>query len=333
MRTAMIVAALLAASATPAFAQHSGHPMPPAEPAGPPPARPVTEPAPSDASDAADATPAMPKDKPAADSMAGMPGMEGMEGMDHGSGDEEAGNEPAPPVPTDFAADSVFDPAAMARARAQLQMEHGGSIVSKVMVNLGEYQVRDGEDGYRWEGEAWVGGDINRFVVKTEGEGGDDLEGAEIQALYSRAVSPFFDLQAGIRQDFQSGPKRTYATVGFEGVAPYWFETSGALFLSNKGEVFGRLEGSYDLRLTQRWILQPRVEANLSGQDIPELELGSGVANIELGLRLRYEIKREFAPYVGVSLDRKFGGTADYARTAGREVEATSFVIGVRAWF
>jgi copper resistance protein B len=330
MKTAAILAVLLAASTSPAFAQHSGHPMPMPEPASPPPSPPVSAPTPSVPSDAAEATPAMPRSDEAADTMAGMPGMEG---MDHGSSDDEAGDEPPPPVPTDFAADSVFDPAAMARARAQLQMEHGGSVLSKVMVNLGELQVRDGEDGYRWEGEAWVGGDINRFVVKTEGEGASELESAEVQALYSRAVSPYFDFQAGIRQDFQSGPKRTYATVGFEGVAPYWFETSGALFLSNKGEAFGRLEGTYDLRLTQRWILQPRVEANLTGQDVPELELGSGVSDIELGLRLRYEIKREFAPYVGVSFDRKFGGTADYAHIAGKEVEATSFVIGVRAWF
>jgi len=326
MRPAMILAALLAASATPALAQHSGHPMPPAEPTSPPAAPASTEPAPGDA---ADALPT-PKGDPIPDSMAGM---SGMEGMDHGAADEEVGDEVAPPVPTDFAADGVFDPAAMARARAQLQMEHGGSVLSKVMLNLGELQIRDGENGYRWEGEAWVGGDINRFVLKTEGEGASELESAEVQALYSRAVSPYFDLQAGVRQDFQTGPKRTYATVGFEGVAPYWFETSGALFLSSKGEMFGRLEATYDLRLTQRWILQPRVEANLSGQDIPQLELGPGVSTIELGLRLRYEVKREFAPYVGVSFDRKFGGTADYARTAGKDVEATSFVIGVRAWF
>ncbi len=330
MKAAAILAGLLAISASPAFAQHSGHPMPPAEPAIPPVAPPAAQPAPSDAPAAADAKPATPRGDPAADSMAGLPGMEG---MDHGAADEEVGDEPPPPVPADFAADRVFDPAAMARARAQLQMEHGGSVLSKVMVNLGELQIRDGENGYRWEGEAWVGGDLNRFVVKTEGEGGDELETAEVQALYSRAVSPYFDLQVGLRQDLQSGPKRTYATAGFEGLAPYWFETSGALFLSSKGELLARLEGSYDLRLTQRWILEPRVEANLTGQDIPELELGPGVSSIELGLRLRYEIKREFAPYVGVSFDRKFGDTADYARIAGEDVEAISFVIGVRAWF
>lgn len=312
MTSATILAALLAVSAPPALAQHQGHPMPPAAPPTPP-----------------ASAPARPTGEPAAD-MAEMPGMEG---MDHGTADEEPGDEPPPPAPTDFAADRLFDPAVMARARAQLRMEHGGGMLSRVMVSIGEVQVRDGETGYRWEGEAWVGGDLNRLVLKTEGEGGEDLEAAELQALYSRAVSPYFDLQAGLRQDLEPGPKRTYATVGFEGLAPYWFETTGSLFLSSKGEWLGRLEGTYDLRLTQRWILQPRVEANLSGQDIPELELGSGVSNIELGLRLRYAVRREFAPYLGVSFDRKFGGTADFARALGKEVESTSLVIGVRAWF
>ena len=351
MRTATILTALLAIMATPAMAQHQGHPMP--SPAAKPAAKPKPVPRSARKPPVAPApvpppTPAMaePLDDsaPVTSAMAMPPepskrdpapeGVDGMAGMDHGATEEEVvGDKPPPPVPADFAADSLFDPAAMARARAQLQMEHGGSVLSKVMINLGEYQVRNGRDGYRWEGEAWVGGDLNRFVLKSEGEGDRDLEAAEVQALYSRAVSPYFDLQAGLRQDLQSGPKRTYATVGFEGLAPYWFETSGALFLSNKGEVFGRLEGTYDLRLTQRWILQPRVEANLSGQDVPELALGSGVSNIELGLRLRYEIKREFAPYVGVSFDRKVGGAADYARALGKDDQATSFVIGVRAWF
>lgn len=335
MKTAAILTALLAITATPALAQHQGHPMPMPLPKAAP--TPKPPPPPSPGSDAATPAPAA---RPATDQPTENPGagpaesgVAAMSGMDHGASEEEVGDDPAPPPPTDHAADGVFDPAVMARARAQLQKEHGGSLISKVMLSLGEYRIGDGEDGYRWEGEAWVGGDLNRFVVKTEGEGAGELESAEAQTLYSRAISPYFDLQAGVRQDFQSGPKRTYATVGFEGVAPYWFETSGALFLSNKGEVSGRLEGTYDLRLTQRWILQPRVETNFTGQDIPELELGSGVSNIELGLRLRYEIKREFAPYIGVSFDRKFGGTADYARVLGKDVEATGFVIGVRAWF
>jgi len=114
---------------------------------------------------------------------------------------------------------------------------------------------------------------------------------------------------------------------------PYWFDVEGAVFLSTKGEVLVRVEGTYDLRLTQRLVLQPRAELNFAAQDTAETRTGSGLSNAELGLRLRYEIRREFAPYIGVSFDRRFGGTADYARVAGEDVKATSFVVGVRAWF
>jgi copper resistance protein B len=307
MKGAAILTALLAGLASPALAQHEGHSMPPAAPAP----KPAPSPAPAPAQEA---TPAM-------------------EGMDHGAMEEEVGAEPPPPPPTDHAADAVFDPTAMARARDQLATEHGGGTASKVMLNLGEVRVLDGETGYRWDGEAWIGGDLNRFVLKTEGEGVDgDLEAAEAQALYSRAIGPYFDLQAGLRQDFEPRP-RTYLTVGFEGLAPYWFETEGALFLSNKGDLSARLEGTYDLRLTQRWILQPRAEVNLAAQDVPELGVGSGLSDLELGLRLRYEVRREFAPYVGLSFERKFGRTADFARARGEDVEETSVVFGIRAWF
>ena len=159
------------------------------------------------------------------------------------------------------------------------------------------------------------------------------MESAEIQALYSRAIGPYFNLQAGIRHDFQPSPTRTYATVGFEGLAPGMFEVEGALFLSNKGDLLGRLEGYYDQRITQRFILQPRAEANFAAQDVPENRIGSGLSNIELGLRLRYEIKREFAPYIGVSWDRQVGDTARFARAAGENPSSTSFVAGIRVWF
>lgn len=312
----MLLAGLPLLTATPALAQHQGHPMPAA-----PAPKPAPKPAPA-------TPPPEQTDKPAAG---------GMAGMDHGAmeEEEEVGDAPPPPAPGDHAADQVFDPATMARARAQLRAEHGGESLSMVRLDLAEWQVRDGEDGYRWEGEAWFGGDLDRLVLKSEGEGGESsgVDAAEAQALYSRAMGPYFDLQVGLRQDLGSGPRRTYATLGFEGLAPYWFETTGALFLSNEGELLGRLEGSYDLRLTQRWILQPRAEINLAGRDIPELDIGSGVSTVELGLRLRYEIRREFAPYVGVTFDRKFGGTADFARARGEDDQATSIVFGIRAWF
>jgi len=121
--------------------------------------------------------------------------------------------------------------------------------------------------------------------------------------------------------------------VGIEGLAPYWFELDAQAFLSNKGDAHLRIEGSYDQRITQRLILQPAAEVNLAAQDVPELGIGSGVSDIELGLRLRYEIAREFAPYVGVNWERKLGGSADYARAAGDGASATSLVMGIRFWF
>ena len=195
--------------------------------------------------------------------------------------------------------------------------------------------TRKGSDGFRWDGEAWLGGDINRLVLKSEGGGAfsSGVDSAEIQALYSRAIGPYWNVQAGVRHDFQPNPSRTYATIGIEGLAPYWFEVEGALFLSDKGDVLARAEGYYDQRITQRLILQPRVELNFSAQDVPENRIGSGLSNAELGLRLRYEIRREFAPYVGISYERKVGDTARYARADGEGVGGTSFVLGVRAWF
>jgi copper resistance protein B len=267
-----------------------------------------------------------------------MPGMDmsGPQAAGPKSGtDLPAGDAPPPPLPTDNAADRAFSPEAMMAARHILQHHHGGMTFSQVMFNLAEVQFRNGHDGYRWDGEAWFGGDINRLTLKSEGEGAfrEGVESAEIQALYSRAIGPYFNLQAGIRHDFQPSPTRTYATVGFEGLAPGMFEVEGALFLSNKGDVLGRLEGYYDQRITQRFVLQPRVEANFAAQDVPENRIGSGLSNIELGLRLRYEVKREFAPYIGVSWDRRVGDTARFARAAGEDASNTSFVAGIRIWF
>jgi copper resistance protein B len=243
-----------------------------------------------------------------------------------------AAQEP-PPAPSDHAADRYYDPASMADARRVLRMEHGGMAASQVMADIAEYQSGSG-GGYRWEGQAWSGGDINRLVAKSEGEGTrrDGLDSAELQALYSRAVSRYFDLQAGVRQDF-TPHARTYFTVGTQGLLPYWFDVEAALFLSTGGEVLGRLTGYYDLRLTRRLVLQPRAEFNLAAQDSPETRTGSGLSDTALDLRLRYEIRHEFAPYIGVSYRRRFGKTADYARLTGEDVEATSFVVGLRAWF
>lgn len=256
--------------------------------------------------------------------------------MGHGAGGTAlpAGQGAPPPPPDDSWADRTFDPAAMADARARLKAEHGAMKIATLTFNLAEYQARKGRDGYRWDGELWYGGDINRFVMRTEGEGGfgDGVEEAEVQALYSRALDAYWNLQAGVRIDAKPNG-RAYAVLGLEGLAPYWFDVESAVFLSERGDVLGRVQATYDQRITQRLIAQPFVEANVALQDVRRDRIGSGLSDIELGLRVRYEIAREFAPYVGVSWERSFGDTARYARAAGETVRSTAFVLGVRTWF
>lgn len=259
--------------------------------------------------------------------------MNAMTGMSEG--DPAIGTAPAPAPPGDHAADTVFDPAEMARAREALRRENGAFSGSMVLFDLAEFQARKGRDGYRWAGEAWFGGDVERLLIKTEGEGafGEPIEDLEIQALYSRAISPFWNAHVGLRHDIVPNPSRTYAVLGVEGIAPYWFHLTGQMFLSDKGDIRARLEGSYDERITQRLIFQPRAELNFSAQDMPVIGVGSGLTDFELGARLRYEIRRELAPYVGVEWSRKAGDTARLARLAGEDPDAVSFVAGVRVWF
>ncbi len=249
--------------------------------------------------------------------------------------DLDPGSVPPPPVVIDRPADRYFDPQAMAAAQANLLGEHGGMTFHKILFNLAEYQARKGRDGYRWDASAWFGGDIDRLALKSEGEGsfGEPVEHGEVQALWSHAVDPYWNVQGGVRQDFGKGSNRTYASIGIEGLAPYWFDLGASAFVSTKGDVLARVEGDIDQRITQRLILQPRVEANFAAQNIPENGIGAGLSNLELGLRLRYEVAREFAPYVGVSWDRRFGETARIARAAGERASSTSFVSGIRFWF
>lgn len=334
MNRYLLLAALSLGATAPAFAQHEGHgtaqtpaPRAPA-PQTPVPKTPVPQPQP--------AAPSEPHaqhdhgDKPAA----AAPEQHAGHAMAEESVDPpEAGNDVPPDAPAEFAADRFFGVDDMNRARGILRDEHGGALTYKIMGDMIEYRSQGGEDGYTWNGEAWFGGDIDRLVIKTEGEGGEDIESAEIQALYSRAWDHVTDLQIGIRQDIEPNPSRTYLALGFETVLPYWFEVEGALFVGQRGQVLGRLDGNYDLQLTQRLVLQPRAEVNFAAKDDAAIGLGSGLSDAELGLRLRYEFQREFAPYIGVTWERKFGDTADYARAEGESAETTSFVIGLRAWY
>lgn len=224
----------------------------------------------------------------------------------------------------------------MAPAREQLAEGHGEMKTGMVMIERLEarFPTQGGETGYVWDAQAWYGGDLNRFVLKTEGEGefGGELESAEVQALYSRAIGPFFDLQAGVR--FDPEPEaRGHIVLGVQGLAPYMFHVDGALFLSDEGDLTARVEAEYDQKITQALILQPRIEIEASAQDIPSRDIASGITKIEPGLRLRYEIEREFAPYIGVEYEAKTGGTADIARANGNDHDAVNLLVGLRAWF
>ncbi len=236
-----------------------------------------------------------------------------------------------------YAADAIWGAEAMAPSRAQLARENGGMKTGMVLIERLEARFatdRGGEDGYVWDAQGWYGGDIRRFVIKTEGEGelGGALEDAEFQALYSHAIGPFFDLQGGVRLDAEP-ETRAHLVLGVQGLAPYWFHVDGALFLSDSGDLTARVEAEYDQKLTQQWILQPRIEVELSAQDIPEREIGAGITKIEPGLRLRYEIVPEFAPYVGVEYEAKLGQTADIARADGKDPDGIKVLVGLRGWF
>jgi len=246
-----------------------------------------------------------------------------------------AGPPPAASQGPAHAADALFDPAAMAAARAALRAEQGGMRTWKVMVERAEARLRDDRDGYAFEADAWWGGDIDKLWLKSEGEGafGDRPEAMELQVLWSRAIDPWFDLQAGLRHDFRPDPERSHLALGVQGHAPYFIEVEAAAFLSDEGEATARIELVYDQLLTQRLVLQPRAELGLSAREVRKLEMGSGFTSGEIGLRLRYEIAPEFAPYVGVEYERKFGGTADFARDEGEDAGEWSLLLGVRLWF
>jgi copper resistance protein B len=328
-RTLMLSAAMLLPSA--AYAQqdhsaHQGHNMPAEQTkAEAPPV--ATDPHAGHDMANMEEVPAEPVDPHAGHDMSAMPADE--------SAESDVGDASAPAAPGDHAADAVFGAEVMAGSRKELAYEVGGMGYSLVMLDLAEVGFQKGRETYRFEGEAFTGGNINRFGVKFEGEGafGGRFDDLELQALYSRAIAPYWNLQAGVRHDIKPDPSRTYLVAGVEGIAPYWFKVNAATFLSNKGEVRARVEASYDQRITQKLILQPRIEANFSFQDISAIGIGAGLSDFEAGLRLRYEIKQEFAPYIGLEWRKQTGDTARFARLAGDDPDTLSVVAGVRIWF
>ena len=349
-----ILLALLAASAAPALAQHQGHEHGP-KPQQAEPEAPACTPEHAAMGHCEMAPPNAPAVAPPTGSDPTCPPEHAA--MCHctpaAAADPHAGHSaqsaPAPPVAPpppealsgpDHAQDLVYDPGEAARSRAGMTREHGGLRATKLLVDQLELGIGKKRESYAWDGQFWYGGDINKLWLKTEGEGafGDCLEQGEAQALWSRAIDPWFDFQAGIRQDFAAGPNRTHLVLGVQGLAPYWFEIDSALFVSNKGDVTGRIEAEYDLRLTQQLILQPLVEVDFALQSIAELGIGAGVTMAEIGARLRYELfpgsgPAVIAPYLGVEYERAFGDTADLRRADGEDAGDLRLLVGLRTWF
>ena len=187
---------------------------------------------------------------------------------------------------------------------------------------------------FRWDGQGWVGSDYDKLWIKSEGTVSNGaLDDGQQQFLYSRAVTTYFDLQGGLRSDIDSRPTRNWAAFGIQGLAPYFFDLELTGFVSGQGHLAAKLQGSYDLLITQRLILQPQIELNIYSKADPARLVGAGLSDIDTGLRLRYEFSRQFAPYIGVVYEGKFGQTANFARQAGASTGDVRFVFGIRAWF
>jgi copper resistance protein B len=211
---------------------------------------------------------------------------------------------------------------------------HDMSVNYFVLFDQLEWQTGSGSDGFSWDTKGWVGQDRNRFWFRTEGDRADGrTEQAQVNLLYGRAIARWWDVTAGVRLDTLPDTPRSALALGVQGLAPYWFEVEASAYVEPSGRTHLRVETEYDLLITNRLVLQPLVEFEVYGRADRERLIDTGLSTGELGLRLRYEFRREFAPYVGVVWTRKFFGTADLARSAGEDVAGTRLAVGLRTWF
>lgn len=225
-------------------------------------------------------------------------------------------------------------PAMPYREMAAMMQMDDTERVGRILLDQFEWRHSGKEDAALWELEGWYGGDYNKLWVKSEGERVNGAtEDTRVELLWNRVISGWWSAQAGAREDVAAGPSRTWAAVGVQGLAPYWFDVEATLYVADAGRTAARLKTEYDLLLTQRLIVQPEGEINIYGKADPPRQIGSGVSDLNLGIRLRYELRREIAPYVGITWRKLFGGTADQARAVGRDASDVQLALGVRAWW
>ena len=211
---------------------------------------------------------------------------------------------------------------------------HDNDVHSFVLFDRLEWQVAGDASGLTWDNNTWVGRDRDRLWLRSEGQSDHaEVADADVHVLYGRAFARWWDVVAGVRQDFRPGTSQTWAAVGIQGLAPYWFAVQATAYVGDGGRTAARLDVDYELRLSNRLIVQPRVEVNLYGKSDPARGIGAGVSAAEPGLRLRYQIRREFAPYVGIAWPRTFGETRPTSEAPGGELKGARFVSGLRWWF
>ncbi len=257
-----------------------------------------------------------------------MPGMD-MSDMGHDM------NSGSTPLPSADESRTPIAPLTDADRQAAFPVLHSGhenhqqALNSYVLIDRLEWQNLDAGNALAWDIDAWLGGDIDRLWLRSEGERVDGrTDKAELQALWGHAISPWWDVVLGARQDFKPGSPQTWAALGIQGTPLYGLETEATAYLGENNQSALRLKAEYDLLLTNRLVLQPLAEANFYGKDDAEREVGSGLANTELGLRLRYHLRPEVAPYVGLTWNKSHGDTP-----AEEDDGEVRLVMGIRAWF
>jgi len=270
--------------------------------------------------------------------------MKAMSGMDSGTMQQDSepamkpgdmmmgamqGGSPPPDTRDPHAYSDGFDFGAIPRPRFADEQNFG-----MLLVNRLESVNTDTNTTTTYDLQAWYGRDYDRLVLKAEGDiDNGKLEDASTELLWGHAVAAFWDTQLGLRHDSGEAPSRNWLAVGIQGLAPYWFEVDATAYVGQDSRTALSLEVEYELLFTQKLILQPRLEANWYGKRDPDRGLGKGLTDISAGLRLRYEIRREFAPYIGIEWANKFGETRDLARAAGQDASETRYLAGLRFWF
>jgi copper resistance protein B len=279
---------------------------------------------------------AMPAGAPAAPGP--MPQHVPMQGMANSMGSMQMGSMQMGPMQGGKAPPDARDPNAYGEGSRHANLP-GNEMMDdmpfgRVLLDSAELSRGDGEHGQNLDAEAWFGGDYNKLWLKAQGERtGGRLESMRTEALWDRAFAPFWSTQLGVRHDTGGGDARNWLAAGVRGLAPYWFDVEATAYLRPGGEFAARFDTRYEVLFTQRLILEPQLEGNLYSRADPQRGTGTGLSDIEFGLRLRYEIRRQFAPYVGVTWNRRFGSTADFARMRGEDATTFRAVAGLRIWY